>query len=109
MKKVPIISISHRTYICKSIAHASDLIKLLSSLVPCSIKHDSNYHERWYEEDDERLLDIELKAAEEVRLKPRRLGLPAPKRGSKRCACGHSDVAPGHRCPSCNSHFDSKK
>ena len=101
MKKAPIISIAHRTYICKSISHAADLIKALSSLVPCTLLHNSGYSERWYEEDDEGTLDIDLKASEEIRLKPKRLALKAPKRGTRRCVCGHSDVAPGGVCDSC--------
>ena len=106
MKKAPILSISHRTYICKSISHAAELIKALSSLVPCSSQHNSEYSQRWYEEDDEITLDIDLKASEEIRLKPKHLALKAPKRGTRRCSCGHSDVAPGQVCDSCGLAYE---
>ena len=106
MKKAPIISIAHQDYICKSVTHAADLLKLLSSLTPCSLKHSNSYHERWYEEEEDRPLNIGLHASEEVRMKPKRLALPAPKRGSVRCICGHSDVAPRQNCPSCDRFYN---
>lgn len=106
MKKAPIISIAHCDYICKSVSHAAELVKLLSSLIPCSLKHSHEYRDRWYQEEEDRPLNIELHASEEVRMKPKRLALPAPKRGTIRCVCGHSDVAPGHICQSCERPYN---
>jgi hypothetical protein len=106
--KAPVILIGHRPYLCKSITKAVDLAKLLSELVPLKRCHSDGYAESWYEkepDDEYDSLQIELKVSEQVRNAPRRLALPAPKRGSLRCTCGRGTVRPGEFCPSCNMPF----
>lgn len=105
--KAPIIQIGSRFFACKSITKATELAKLLSELVRVESHHSSDYRKFWYEEisDDDNPMDIMLKVSEEVRKKPARLGLPAPRRGAIRCNCGRGTVLPGELCPSCNTPF----
>jgi hypothetical protein len=105
--KAPIISIAGYDYVCRSLARATELAKLLGDLTPVEHQHSSDYRKSWYEERDEDYdgLRISLKVSEEVRKRPKRLGLPAPKRGAIRCDCGAGTVLPGEHCPSCNLSF----
>jgi hypothetical protein len=103
--KAPLIEINGSDYMVKSVAKATELAKLLSELVPLEMKHSATYHEVWYEESDRCQMDIKLKIAVEIRKKPKRLELPAPKRGSVLCVCGRSTVSRGESCPSCDMPF----
>lgn len=106
--KAPVIEINHRTYQVKSIAMATELAKLLSGLVEVERRHSSDYSKTWYEEADDgnsNGLDVKLHVAVEVRKRPERMALPAPRRGSIRCNCGRGTVLPGEHCPSCNLSF----
>lgn len=106
--KAPIIEIGGTSYVCKSLTKATELAKLLGDLVPVTHHHSPDYRRSWYEEDraeDYDGLRVRLLVSEEVRKKPARLGLPAPKRGAIRCDCGAGTVLPGEHCPSCNLSF----
>jgi hypothetical protein len=108
--KAPIIEIGHQSYLCKSLSKATDLAKLLGELVPVGLRHAESFRERWYEpseDDDYCSLNVKLLVSEEVRKKPARLALPAPKRGAVKCLCGRASVRPGENCPSCDMHYHS--
>jgi hypothetical protein len=103
----PIIEFYHRSFRVKSIAKATELAKLMSELVEVEFKHSPDYGKSWYEEvdPDGSGLEVKLQVSKEVRKRPARLGLPAPKRGSILCICGRATVRQGESCPSCDLPF----
>ena len=106
--KAPIISIGGSDFVCKSLAKATELAKLLGEITPVKHCHSDDYRNSWYEEDREDDYDslrVSLKVSQEVRKKPSRLALPAPRKGSLRCNCGRGTVMPGERCPSCDETY----
>lgn len=108
MSKSPIINIEHRSYAAPSISVATQLLNLLSKLKPVERKYSSDYSKSWYEPEENENLDVELRLNQEVKQRPKLLGLPKPSKRTVRCSCGHSDVALGQNCPSCGgSYFDS--
>ncbi len=99
-----ILEIGHQSFAIESAAAATKLIDLLSKLQPVAYNHCSgdNWRESHYFPKGEPLR-IRLEMNQPFRKRKADLALPRPKRGSTRCACGHSDVAPGERCASCGA------
>ena len=105
-KTAHIITIGYTRYYVESVSAATNIINALGKLKPCKFHYQEGDTEgaHYYPSEDESLkLELELNQPFRPRKKP--LGLPKPKRGTRRCLCGHSDVAPGERCTSCDMPY----
>lgn len=111
MAKKHIIRFGYRDYAVDSLSAASDAMRILSKLQPCRHNIDAEDSREWhYEPDSERDHEIRLKTNQlyhEPRpVKPSKtLALPKPMRGTIRCICDKSDVAPRTSCAHCGRPF----
>lgn len=111
MAKKHIIKFGYRAYAVDSITTATQAVALLSKLIPVRQNTDGRSLSEWYyEPDEDRNTAIELKMNENYREpKPEKptkaLALPKPKRGTIRCICEKSDVAPKQSCAHCGRPF----
>ena len=112
MKKVHIVSFGYRDYAFTSIIQAAEAVKFLAKLTPVKFTYVSGDGPAYYvpEPDDEKR-DVKLETnqnfrdAEKPDKAPKTLALPKPKRGTIRCICGFSDVAPKQSCVHCGKPF----
>jgi len=114
MAKKHIISFGYREFAVDSVTAATAAVALLSKLIPVRQNMDSDRSSGWfYEPDSDRDVTIKLKMNEEFRepkpakpeKAPKPLALPKPARGTIRCICEKSDVAPKQSCAHCGRPF----
>ena len=100
-----ILRFGHQYYAIPSISAATKLIELLSKLE--SVEHitQGECNQWFYTPESDQNHDVRLMLNQPYFKPSKSPRLPAPKRGSRRCPCGHSDVSPGGRCPSCGAEF----
>lgn len=112
MKKVHIVSFGYRDYAFTSISKATDAVKFLATLTPVKFTYESGSGPSFYvpePHDEKRDVKLELnqnfREAEKPEKAAKPLALPKPKRGTIRCICGFSDVAPKQSCVHCGKPF----
>jgi hypothetical protein len=112
MKKVHIVSFGYRDYAFTSIAKAADAVKFLATLTPVKFTYVSGDGPAYYIPDPETQhhdvkleLNQNFRDAEKPEKAAKTLALPKPKRGTIRCICGFSDVAPKQSCVHCGKPF----
>jgi len=101
-KTVHIIRFNHSSYFVESTAAAVKIVDILSKLKACEWNYIEG-GESHYCPSEDRKVGLEMEMNQPFRLREKALQLPKPKRGSRRCECGHSDVAPFESCPSCGT------
>ena len=108
MKTVHIIRFGYREYAFESVAKVTRALELFSGMVQVSKSAPDECCSEWhYKADDSGpCSELELKMNQRLYERPKYKALPKPKRGSKRCSCGHSDVAPGESCVSCGLAYN---
>jgi hypothetical protein len=103
MKKMHLITIGYRTFAYESVSAATAALAALAKGVPVKYESGGNY----VQDDDTVRSEMELKLNRPVSLyqKPKRLGLPAPKRNSVECPfCESVSVVRGTNCQSCGEY-----
>jgi hypothetical protein len=99
----PIVRFDSRAFVFDSIAAAADAIKFFGKLRPVKFTPNpdgSGYHYAPMEDG----MEIELETNREFCATPKRLALPAPKRGTVPCSnCESVSVRPGRPCASCGT------
>ena len=112
MAKKHIIEIGSYKYAVDSITAATQAVALLSKLKPVRLNYEADSSDDWFYEpvEESRCRDLNLKLNQKYREpkpepKAKPLSLPSPKRGSIRCICDKSDVAPRQSCPHCGRPF----
>ena len=98
----PIVRFNHRAYVFDTITQAADAIKFFGKLRPAEFTDEGNdgYHYKPAEDGTK----LELITDYEFREQPKRIALPAPKRGTVQCAvCESVSVRPGSACDSCGT------
>jgi len=101
MKTAHIITFGYRRFAVDSLAAATKAIDILSKLRQVEYTPPKEHCDKHHYEYTSESWDITLELNQTVAMPPKHLALPRPKRGSKRCLCNHSDVAPGETCVSC--------
>jgi|JFJP01.1.fsa_nt_gi hypothetical protein len=101
----PLVTFGYNRYVFDTIEQAANAIKFFSKLRP--VEYESGDGSGGYYRpaaEDEHRFKIELETHREFRESPKRIGLPAPKRGTIACAvCESVSVKPGTACQSCGS------
>lgn len=115
MAKKHIIKFGYRYFAVDSVTAATQAVALLSKLQP--VQHvTSGGYDNWHyapEDEDVRPREVRLELNQpyrEPRKKPdpkpaKPLALPKPARGTIRCICEKSDVAPKQSCTHCGRPF----
>lgn len=105
--KCHIIRFGYRHYAVESLAAATKAIEILSKLKAVEFQGPTDFcdtHHYEYVTGDDREISLELN--QQLAMPPKYKALPRPKRGTKRCLCNHSDVAPGEVCVSCGLSYN---
>jgi hypothetical protein len=98
-----IVRFDHRAYAFDSITAAAEAIKFFGKLRPVKFQIDDGDTRYHYAPSDE-TYTLELETDREYRATPKRLALPAPKRGTVPCQnCESVSVRPGRACESCGT------
>lgn len=98
-----IVLYDSRAYVFDSISQAADAIKFFGKLRPVDFTKDDGDDRSHYKPSENRF-DIEIENNREFRETPKRIGLPAPKRGTVLCTmCESVSVRPGSACDSCGT------
>ena len=112
MKKVHIVSFGYCDYAFDSVTKATDAVKLFSSLRRVKFVHIPGDKPSYYvthPEDRGGEVKLEMnqyfRDAAKPEKAPKPLALPKPARGTIRCICGFSDVAPKQSCTHCGRPF----
>jgi hypothetical protein len=101
-KTVHIIRFNHRHYYVETAAAAIKVMEVLAKLKPVKFHYrEGDLDSAHYYPDEEEAVRLELEMNQPFRPREKALQLPKPKRGSRRCECGRSDVAPFESCASC--------
>lgn len=105
MNTAHILKIGSCSYALTSISEAVKIVALLSKGQPCDHVTRGAFEDWHYTPDERPIPRVELLINQPFHKPSKSPRLPSPRRGSKRCLCGHSDVSPGHTCPSCGLAF----
>ncbi len=113
MTKKHIVSFGYCDYAFDSVTAATTAVAILAKFKPvkfCTDGESKNWHYRPAEEDRRDEVKLEMNqpyrdsaAKPEKAAKP--LALPKPARGTIRCICEKSDVAPRQSCTHCGRPF----
>jgi hypothetical protein len=102
----PLVAYGYNRYVFDTIEQAANAIKFFSKLRPVEYESPADGSRGYYRpcDDDEQRFKIELETHREFRETPKRIALPAPKRGTVQCAvCESVSVKPGTACESCGT------
>jgi len=98
----PIVRFNHRAFVFDSVSQAADAIKFFGKLRPAEFTNESD--DGYHFKPEEGRSEIELLTNYEFREQPKRLALPAPKRGTVPCSvCESVSVRHGRACESCGT------
>jgi hypothetical protein len=101
--KKPIVRFGYRNYVFDTVEQAAKAIAFFGKLRPVQYESDSTgcYYRP---ADDEQHSEVEMGMSHEFRETPKRIALPAPKRGTVACQnCESVSVRPGTACESCGT------
>lgn len=110
MAKKHIVTIGLYDFAFDNPTQVSAVIKAMAHGVQCDWKHVPNGKSYYQPTDSDEIRGIKMEMNQEFREAPKpkpekALALPAPKRGTIRCICDKSDVAPRQSCPHCGRPF----
>jgi hypothetical protein len=103
----PLVAYGYTRYVFDTIEQAANAIKFFSKLRPVEYERGEDGSHGYFrpcDQDDPHQFKIELETHREFRETPKRIALPAPKRGTVQCAvCESVSVKPGTACESCGT------
>jgi hypothetical protein len=99
----PAVRYGYQTYIFDTVDQAAKAIAFLGKLRPVTYESDSS-GSYYRPADDSDSYKVEMTMCHEFRETPKRIALPAPKRGTVQCSvCESVSVRPGTACESCGT------
>lgn len=99
----PIVRFDHTPYVFDNLSQAADAIKFFGKLKRVTLESDPSGSRYYFRPADEQS-EISLDNDHEFCPTPKRIALPAPKRGHVPCAvCESVSVKPGTACESCGT------